>query len=398
MYHIAEIIGNDRAPSHIAEISFHPSGSYFAATYENINEVRIFDSQTRKLLQVLENPKSQLETPHGVLFTEKYLLISNAHNLRKPGTINVHRNDSTIKKPIQILQSSFNHLREPHSLALREGRLVVTYAENVAPSGAIVSYGFNEETGNITCPMDKTKSWFSEYGDPKGICFNADGTKIFVTFRSNKQFSVVEMIFRSFASDKDLPVPIQLMKLSNKAARRLKNKILQSGRAFYNSLREARSETSVELEEPSPQYVTPTKNGLATFSINAEGKIARRPEQVIVRKDFCRLENIDVFDGTCVVTDTVNHLLLLYDLTQDQNFTYPFHTVNFGNATPHGAKFSPDGRLLVISSLGRKVVNQELRFVDWESPREDKIFVFERAILPGVASLKRNSSYVIPPN
>ena len=126
--------------------------------------------------------------------------------------------------------------------------------------------------------------------------------------------------------------------------------------------------------------MTPTKNGIATFSINAEGKIARRPEQVIVRKDFCRLENVDVFDGTGAVTDTVNHLLLLYDLTQDQNFTSPFHTVNFGNATPHAAKFSPDGRLLVISSLGRKVINQELGFDDWESPREDKIFVFERGI------------------
>jgi DNA-binding beta-propeller fold protein YncE len=382
MYHIAEIIGNDRAPSHIAEISFHPSGSYFAATYENINEVRIFDSRTRKLLQVLENPESQLETPHGVLFTEKYLLISNAHNLRKPGTINVHRNDGTIKKPIQIFQGPFNHLYEPHSLALRDGRLVVTYAENVAPSGAIVSYGFNEETGNITCPLDKTESWFSEYGDPKGICFNADGTKIFVTFRSNKQFSVLEMIFRSFASDKDLPVPTRLMKLPNKAIRRLKNKILQSGRVFYNSLREARSETSVELEEPSPQYVTPTKNGLATFSINAEGKIARRPERVILSKHFCRLENVDVFDGTCAVTDTVNSQLLLYDLAQDRNFTYPFHTANFGKAAPHAAKFSPDGRLLVISSLGRKVINQEFgEGVDfWESPREDKIFVLERSI------------------
>ena len=319
-------------------------------------------------------------TPHGVLFTEKYLLISNAHDLSKPGTINVYRNDSTITKPIQIFQSPFNHLREPHSLAIRDGRLVVTYAENVAPSGAIVSYGFNEETGKITGPLDKTESWFSEYGDPKGICFNADGTKIFVTFKSDKQLSVVEKIFRSFASDKDLPVPAQLMKFSNKAIRKLRNKIWQSGRAFNNSLREVRSETSVELEEPNPQYVKPTKNGIAIFSINAEGKIARRPEQVIVRKDFCRLENIDVFDGTCVVTDTVNHSLLLYDLTQDPKFTYPFHTVNFGNATPHGAKFSPDGRLLVISSLGRKVVNQELRFVDWESPREDKIFVFERAI------------------
>ena len=61
MYHVAEIIENDRAPSHVAEVSFHPSGSYFAVTYENINEVRIFDSRTRKLLQVLENPESQFD-------------------------------------------------------------------------------------------------------------------------------------------------------------------------------------------------------------------------------------------------------------------------------------------------------------------------------------------------
>ena len=376
MYHIAEIIGNDRAPSHVAEVSFHPSGSYFAATYEDINEVRIFDLRTRKLLQVLENPESQIDRPHGVLFTEKYLLISNGFDLRKPGTINVYQNDRTIKKPIQIFQTPFSHLHEPHSLALRDGRLVATYAENVAQSGAIVSYAFNEETGKITCLLDKTESWFSKYGDPKGICFNADGTKIFVTFRADKQLSVVKKLFRALASDRDLPVLTRLMKFSIK----LKNKILKSGRAFNYSLREVHSETSVELEKPNPQYVTPTKNGIATFSINAEGKIARRPEHLIVRNDFCRLENVDVFDGIGAVTDTINHLLLLYDLTQDQNFTSPFHSVNFGKATPHAAKFSPDGRLLVISSLGRKVTNQELGFGDWELPREDKIFVLERSI------------------
>src|SRR6516165_6200183 len=259
MYRIAEIIGNDRAPSHVAEVSFHPSGSYFAATYEDINEVRIFDSRTRKLLQVLENPESQVDRPHGVLFTEKYLLISNAYDFNKPGTINVYRSDSTIKKPIQIFESPFSHLREPHSLALRDGRLVATYAENVAPSGAIVSYAFNEETGKITCPLDKTESWFSKYGDPKGICFNADGTKIFVTFRSTKQFSVVKKLFRALTSDRE-PVLTRLIRL-----------ILRSGRAFNNSLREVHSETSVELEKPNPRDVTPTKNGIATFSINAEG-------------------------------------------------------------------------------------------------------------------------------
>jgi WD40 repeat protein len=383
MYHVAGIIANDGAPSHVSEVSFHPSGSYFAATYEHINEVRIFDSRTRKLLQVLENPESQLDTPHGVLFTEKYLLVSNAHDFSRPGTINVYRNGSAELKPIQMFQSPFSHLREPHSLAVRNGILVATYGDNVAPSGAIVSYGFNEETGKITKPLDKTESWFSEYGDPKGICFNAEGTKIFVTFESDKQLSVVAKIFRSFTSDKDLPVSARLMKFSYKAIGKLRKIILQRGRVFYkfyNTSRKTRGETSVELEEPNPRYVTPTKNGLATFSINAEGKIARRPEQVTLRKDFCRLENIDIFDSTCVVTDVANHSLLLYDMIQDPKFTNPVHTANFGNATPHGAKFSPDGGLLVISSLGRKVVNQEVQFVDWESPREDKIFVLKRAI------------------
>jgi hypothetical protein len=136
----------------------------------DINEVRIFVSRTRKLLQVLENPEAQIDRPHGVLFTEKYLLISNAYDFSKPGTINVYRNDSTIKKPIQIFQTPFSHLREPHSLALRDGRLVATYAENhPVPSGAIVSYAFNEETGNITGPLDKTESWFRSTVIRKGF-------------------------------------------------------------------------------------------------------------------------------------------------------------------------------------------------------------------------------------
>src|SRR4029079_2714071 len=141
-------------------------------TYENIDEVRIYDSRNRKLLQVLRNPECQLDGPHGIWFTEEYLLVSNKHALRRPGVINVYRNSSTITEPIQLFQSPFDHLCEPHSLAMQDGRLVVTYCENLAPSGAIVSYGFNVETGKITGTLDKTESWFSEYGDSKGICFN----------------------------------------------------------------------------------------------------------------------------------------------------------------------------------------------------------------------------------
>jgi DNA-binding beta-propeller fold protein YncE len=275
MYRIVEIIKNDGAPSFVGEVSFHPSGSYFAATYEGINEVRIFDSRTRKLLQVLENPKSQFDCPHGVLFTEKYLLISNTHSLNRPGTINVHRNGGTITEPIQLFQTPFDHLREPHSLAVRDGRLVITYCENLAPSGAIVSYGFDEETGKITGLLDKTESWFSAYGDAKGICFTADGTKIFVTFESDEQLSVVEKVYRSFASDKDLPVSTQLMNFSFKAINKLRKTVLRRGQAFSNTSGTVRSQSSAELENPNLPNIRPTKNGIATFSINADGKIAR---------------------------------------------------------------------------------------------------------------------------
>ena len=257
--------------------------------------------------------------------------------------------------------------------------MVVTYTENLAPSGAIVSYGIDEETGNITGPLDKTETWFSDYGDPKGVCFNADGTKIFVTFESDKHVTAAEKILRSFASDRGLPVAAQLTNFTRKAIRKLGKVISRRVQVLNDMPRTVRGETSAELEKPNLEHMIPTKNGIATFTISAEGKIARCAEHVNVWKDFCRLENIDVSNGTCVVTDLVNHSLLLYDLTHDSNFTKPIKTINLGKATPHGAKFSPDGKLLIISSLGVRVANQEPQWFTWESPREDKILVFERA-------------------
>jgi hypothetical protein len=268
---------------------------------------------------------------------------------------------------------------------MRGGKLVITYCENLAPSGAIVSYGLNEETGKITDPLDKTESWFSAYGDSKGICFNADGTKILVTFESDKQLSDKQLsfggkVFRSLASDKDLPLSDRLAKLSYKAINKFRNVILHRAHSFNKTLKRVRRKKSVELEKPDPQHIKPTQNGIAVFSINAEGKIARSPDQVIVRKNSCRLENIDICDRTCVITDLASQSLFLYDLTRDIKCRNPVQTINFGKAAPHGAKFSPDGRLLVTSCLGVRIVNQEPRFDEWESPREDKIFVFERAI------------------
>jgi hypothetical protein len=251
---------------------------------------------------------------------------------------------------------------------MRDGKLVVTYCENLAPSGAIVSYGFNAKTGKITGALDKTESWFSEYGDSKGICFNADGTKILVTFESNKPLTSIGKLFRK----------------SIKSIRKLRKRIIEKILLFGQSLKIVQSRKSTELRTASNRdkikIKKPTKNGIAIFSISPDGKIARTPDRIIMRENFCTLENINIFDDICVVTDVINHSFFIYDLTQDVELQKPVQTVNLGKVAPHGAKFSPDGRLLVISCLGLRIINQEIQFFDWESPREDKIIIFERAI------------------
>ncbi len=158
VYRITEVIENDGAPCLIPDVAFHPSGAYFAVTYQDLNEVRIYESRTRKLLHVLRNPESQLDEPHGVFYSENYLVVTNRHRLKKPSAINVYRNGGSNKKPIQIFQTPFDHLREAHSLALRDGRLVATYCENVGRAGAIVCYGFNQKTGQNHKPSGQDRN------------------------------------------------------------------------------------------------------------------------------------------------------------------------------------------------------------------------------------------------
>jgi WD40 repeat protein len=372
MYRLAEIMENDGPLSMVNEVSFHPSGSYFVATYETIDEVRAYDSINRKILWILRNPEAQLDHPHGIVVTQNYLLVGNKHNLEKPGTINVYQNGRIVEKPTQVFESPFAHLREPHSLALRHGRLLISYCENVAPSGAIVSYGFDEETGKILAPSDKTEAWFSEFGDPKGICFSADGTKVWVTFESDRQLSTIRKLLHSLKTNNDLVFSTRFMRFYRRVINKVKNEIL-SPTLEGKTVISGSPINDIKIKRP-------IKNGIAMFSIDGAGKISIRPEQIFLRKKFCRLENIDVCKGMCVVTDLSNRSVLLYDLYQDPKLRNPVQTVSLGNAAPHGAKFSPDGRLLIISCSGLKIVDQEPQFFDWESPREDKIFVFERAI------------------
>ena len=90
MYRITEVIENDGAPCLIPDVAFHPSGAYFAVTYQDLNEVRIYESRDRKLLHVLRNPESQLDEPHGVFYSENYLVVTNRHRLRNIRKLGVY--------------------------------------------------------------------------------------------------------------------------------------------------------------------------------------------------------------------------------------------------------------------------------------------------------------------
>jgi hypothetical protein len=66
-------------------------------------------------------------------------------------------------------------------------------------------------------------------------------------------------------------------------------------------------------------------------------------------------------------------------MRQDSKLKYPFQTIDLGRALPHGVRFSPDGRLLIIATFGIEVVNERIQWGSWLSPREDKFFVCELA-------------------
>jgi len=264
-------------------------------------------------------------------------------------------------------------------LAIRDGRLVAAYCENLAPSGAIVAYKFDEETGTIGKVLDKTESWFSEYGDSKGVCFNADGTKVFVTFESDKALTLLDRIEMALDSVKGLSISKKMVALSNKVYKKCaKNKLIEKS-AFSNN----GSPSSENFECAEERVIKkPAKNGIAVFSISADGKISENPQEVILRRKYCSLENIDMVEHRCVITDLVNSSFSIYDLTRDIQLRQPVQTVTLDDVAVHGAKFAPDGNLLIVSSLGKKVANQRVEWSTWTSPRQDKIFVFERASPP----------------
>ncbi len=328
-YTLSSTVPNDGPPSLINEVSFHPGGQLFAATFENANEVRVVDTHSMDTIRVLRNPDAALNRPHGVLVTRSHVLVANKGDC--PGRIQVFRLDDDSGTPVQSFTTPFTHLAEghPHSMALHGRRLAMAYCEDWGREGSIVSHEFDDETGRIGRSLDIHERWFQGRGDAKGICFDAAGEHVFATFQSDF-----------------------IPRRSERFVRRLKNAVTGRRRGG------------------------PSRNGLVKFAIDTDGRFSRQPVWNKVCRTFCRLENIHILGDRAVVTDPDARCVRLYDLRRDPGFAQPVQEIREPLAFPHGAKFSPDGELLVVSDNGIPVVDHDPQWRTFLSPRKDRLLVF----------------------
>jgi WD40 repeat protein len=352
MYNFLSEIQGDGEKTYIADVAFHPNGSMFAVSYMK-DQIRLFDSSTRTLLRTYRNRESRLDWPHGLLLTSRHIIVSN--KLRphgKPSTLNVYRIDDPSDKPVTTFTTPIEHLKEAHSLTLHGQRLLSTYSGQ--DSRAIVSYHFDDETGEISGPIDILESWFVEHGEPKGICFNEEGTKVIVSFVTEKK-------------KKPSTVPI---KFQNAKA------LLEEQNGAKKLIRKVLSKSVNLLLNHKEDRTNNITNGMAIFNVDENGILSHEPNQVLLSSDYCRLENISIVGNLCAVADPLNDTVKLYNFDGDHIPNKPTQVIQDHLSFPHDACLSPDKKMLVITNYGLQVIDDEVQWNNFLEPRRDNIAIY----------------------
>ncbi|MEZ5571121.1 MAG: hypothetical protein R3E64_03770 [Halioglobus sp.] len=344
MYRLSKTIPNDIALNLIPEVAFNPSGSLFAVSHQQSNEIVVYDAHTREVVRVFKNPEAELDTPHGVLLTDRHLIVSNTHGVSRPSTFSVHSLSKHSSGPVSVTPTPYPHMREAHSLALRGAALVVTYCQNREGPGAVVSYRYNDETGEIGNPITVHEACFVPLGQPKGVAFNKDGSEVFITYATQKRMTGLPNLARR------LKAALLIWKQRN-----------LSDFCSYLWTKLKRRLIAIRTPESEP------KNGIAVFQVNERGELSEKPVRVLERELFCRLENIDIVGDTVILCDTINGNVYLHDLAQDPQLQTPLDTISESVVLPHGAKLSPDRSMLVVTNYGLKVENQ---IIHWMTPAQ----------------------------
>lgn len=343
-YRFATDLVNDLDSSFVPDVAFHPDGTYFAVSYRDNNQVRVYDTSSFRLLDTYQNPQAQLSFPHGLLITQRHIIVSNKLKAysTEPSKFTVYRIGDLSGEPVTVFTTPLEALREAHSMDARNGLLYVTYCGK--DIGAILTYAFDDETGQITGPLNVLEDWFSQYGQPKGICVNEDGSKAFVTItmgqipkREHKIWGIKDTLRKVHGWE------IQLSKL-----RRQK-------RAIKHHF-----------------------NGIAVFDIDGHGRLSKAPVQLFKQKK-ARFENIHIVRDSCVVADALNERVYIYDLDNERYFDRPPQVLNDHLAFPHDACFSPDNKLLIVTNYGIEVIEGKPQWETFRQPRSDKIRIYKQA-------------------
>lgn len=358
MYRLATSLPVEGEPSLVPEIAFDPRGQLFAVTLLQADEVRLYRASDRALLRTFANPASELDKPHAVLLTDRHLIVACRHLTERPATLSVFALDSASQAPLFTLETPVTHLREGHSMALLGDILVITHCHNAGSAGALLSYRFNGNTGEISGPIDHREACFEKLGLAKGVAFSPAGDQVLVSFNSDKSTNVLQKL------------GFKLFKARN---------VMQSD-GLRGLIRHR-----LAGKNPMDQPKVFLGNGIAVFDIDSEGYFSSQPSRVIARREFCRLENIAVSGNLVALADTINNRVHIFDYANDPELENPVQTISENMSLPHGVKFSPDNRLLVVSNYGLRSRKQLIHWGHATSPRSDNVQVFE--IAPDSAQL-----------
>ena len=344
-----EFIADPRI-SLIPDVAYSPDGSRIAATYCDLDEVKILDARSHQELRTYRNPQARLDAPHGLVLTDRHLIVSNKLcPADRPSIFTVYDLHSHSRQPVFELTTPRSDLCEAHSLALNGNRLVATYAGRGL--GALACYYFEHSTGHMSGLQSLSADWFREYGQPKGAAFNGAGDKLAVSFTTVKF------------------VPSTLTEKWKRGRWLLRQK-----RGAHRFATAIRSRLKRSLRPNSGKAIT---NGLAVFGIDGHGNISETPLQFLLEPQYCRLENVHIVDDTCAVADTINNRVMLYRFDGDRLAEEPFQIIGEHLSHPHDACLSPDGRTLLVSNYGIKSSQQNLLWHEQTDVRGDKLSVFE---------------------
>lgn len=345
-------IFTDNDSSLVPDVAFSPDGQRFAVTYQNNNEVRLYDTTSRDIIRVYVD--GALEAPHGVVMTDRFLVVSNKMDPDdRPASLVVFDYRQEDPTAVCIKHTPVDYLREGHSMDIHKNRLLVTYCGK--GKSAVGCFEFDQDSGEIGELLSLCEDWFSHQGKPKGVSFNEAGDAFYVTVSSVR------------AIPSSLPQKLDRMRwlLSKKQG------VKRVSRIAWSKFSDLLQRGHMRSGEDDTQA-----NGIALFALSASGAISESPLDLQLHEEYCRMENIHTVGRCCVIADPMKGEVAVSDLASGKLPDPPRQIITENLSFPHSARLSPCGSYLAIADYGLRVENQKPQWHQFTGERSDKVSLF----------------------